>query len=245
VERRRRDLEGEAGDHQEDAHHRGRLVAEPGQPLGDHAELQRAGEPVDQAHAEQHHRGGEHADQQELERPLVAAGVALAEPGGDEAGGRDDLQRQEQHQQVAGGRHQQHADEAGQHHEVELALVGGARVDVALAHQQDEQQRAEEQPLEQQGVVVDHERAAEGAAGSLPDQGRQRHAGGHRAGQRQVVGDHLGPLHEQVDQQDQQRGAGQDQLGEDGVEVDGHRGVSSTKGACVCRSCPAALIPLP
>src|SRR5215216_6701187 len=222
VERGRRHLEGEAGDDQEHAHHGGRLVAEPGQALGDGAELERPGEAVDQAHAEQHYGRGQHPDEQELERALVAAGVALAEAGGDEAGGRDDLQRQEQHQQIAGGRHQQHADEARQDQEVELALVGGAGIDVALAHQQDQQQRAKEQALEQQGVVVDHERAAEGAAVARPEQGGQGDPGGQGAGDRQPAGDHLVPLHEQVHHQHQQGGAGQDQLGKDGVEVDGH-----------------------
>ena len=49
----------------------GSSVAPPA--LRDRRQVRRAGHPVDHAHAEEHHRAGEHPDEEELQRPLLRA----------------------------------------------------------------------------------------------------------------------------------------------------------------------------
>ena len=74
--------------------------------------LVRAGGAVQQAHAVEHHRAGEHAEQEVLHAGLVALAVALA-PGGQHVGGdRQELEGDEDADEVAGRRHHHHAEHA-------------------------------------------------------------------------------------------------------------------------------------
>ena len=70
-------------------------------------EVGRAGEAVHERDAVDEDPGGEHTEDEELQRRFVRARVQLAQAGDHERGGRDELERDEQHQQVAARRHQQ------------------------------------------------------------------------------------------------------------------------------------------
>ena len=187
----RPELEGERGDLEREAHHdeqdrreRHRLLGriELAERGGDRVEPRLSpGQPVDQAHPEEHHGRRQHADQEELQAALDAGHVPLAERRHQEPRRRDELQRDEQHQQVARRGHQQTAEERREQQEVVLALVVAGLVEVPARDREDDHGGHEEEDLEQDGEVVDDERATEGGA-FVPEE--REHGDERRRGRR-------------------------------------------------------------
>jgi hypothetical protein len=184
-------------------------------------EVRGASDPVDQGHPEEHDRGRQDAEQEELHRGLVRSRVLLAEPGDEEPGRAHELERDEQHQQITRRRHEHHAEEAREEQEVELALARpDGLVEVVHGDQDDDDRHRHEQELEQQRVPVEHEHPPERRT-PLPHQREKGHDRSHDAGRREHAVPCLEAVRqEQIDEQDEQDRARQNDLRERGVQID-------------------------
>ena len=136
-------------------------------------------------------------------------------------GRRHQLQRDEQHQQVARGRHQQAAQERGQQQEVVLALVEAALAEVAQRDRQHDHRHRQEEDLERAARSGRARTCRRRRRPLLPisvsaatrDASTPSSATGMPSHLRRAAEEH-------VDDQHQQDRAGQDQLRQDRVVVD-------------------------
>ncbi len=223
VEGHGRHLEGEAPQHQQDAHDHQRLLGEveTGGGGGDGREAHLAGDAVDQRHAEQQDGGRQHPDDEELEGRLVGAGVALAPARQQEAGGRHQLEADEDGDQVAGRRHHHRPQHRAQQQEVELALVVAVGLDVGHRQQQRDEAGEDEETLEHQREVVHDVGVVEQEAvvSGQHRQAQEGEAGRHQAGEAGDGREPLGHGHHIQDEDDGDRPS-QDELGRQCVVVD-------------------------
>ena len=124
VERHRGDLEGEADQQQADRDEDERVVAHRlrGQVGADAIEARAAAQPVGEGDAVEEERARERAEQEVLERRLGRPRIVAPDAGQHVDGDRQDLERDEDHQQIVGGRHHDHAGDREQDERVVLAL---------------------------------------------------------------------------------------------------------------------------
>ena len=225
LEGHRAHLEREPHDHEQDRRvGEGPLRAgEPAETRGHLVEPRGPREPDDHAHPVEHHGRGQDADDEELEPALVALHVALAERCHQEPGGRDELERDEQHQQVTRRGHQHAPEERREQQEVVLALVEPALTEVAQRDGQHRDGGTQEEHLEEHRERVHDVVAAERRA-LLADQRERRDQRGDHA---QEADRHRAPGappgQEGVDHEHDDHGPGQDQGREDRVVVDAAR----------------------
>ena len=150
--------------------------------------------------------------------------------------------------QVPGRRHQQAAEERGQQQEVVLTLVEAALAEVPERHREHDDRDRQEEQLEQDREVVDHEGPAEGRPRQVAEERERGDQGRHHA---QQADRHREPLvarrEEDVDHQDDHDRPRQDQLGQDRVVVDGvHRAILTTPITLrTATSVPTPLLPTP
>jgi len=185
VERRRADLEQQADHEQRDAGDDEPGVARlRGEGVGDAAQLDGAGEAVEQRRAEQEEGRGVRAQDEVLERGLLREQSTAARQAGEHVERqRHDLERHEHGEQVGRCREEQHAADAEQEQRPHLGLepaeagegllvlrarqrrcarcegVAG-RVDLALGHDHRRDEREhEDRALHEQRGTVDRDRA--------------------------------------------------------------------------------------
>ena len=155
VERRSRDLEGEADAHQDDAQQDQRVgagrVAEALRDVGDHGRPRAA---VDERHPVKHERAREPADQQVLGSRLLGAEVGAGESAHYVERDREKLQAQEDGDERCGRGEDHHPDHRGHGQDVKLRLEQAAppQVGVGQGHRQDAE--AGEEDLEEKREVV-------------------------------------------------------------------------------------------
>ena len=128
VERRGADLEQQADGEHAHADQQQRAVADVvADRLVDRRELHRAGVAVEQRDAVEEEAGGERAEQEVLERRLLAEQPAAAgQPAQQVERQREHLERHEHRQQVVGRREQHHAADREHHQRVDLGVVEAA-----------------------------------------------------------------------------------------------------------------------
>ena len=194
LERHGADLEQQADREHAHADEQQRLVGGVvADRLVDAGELHRAGEAVDQRDAVQEEAGRERAEQEVLERGLLAEqATAPGEPAEQVQRQREHLERDEHGQQVVGRGEQQHAADREHRERVDLGVVqalggglalglgarqggglagerGHAALEPALGEQQDPADGEDERDdPEDDGRTVDRERAA-GGDGAVGD----------------------------------------------------------------------------
>ena len=223
VERHRRHLEGEAEEHEHDAEGDDGLGGRQAADLRCDLDQQRAaGEAVDDGHAVEHDRRGEHTHQVVLQPRLVALEVTLAPRREHVGGDREQLEGDEDADEVAGRCHDHHAQHRRQDHLVVLALPVVALGDVVRREEHDEVGRQQEQGLEHQRIGVDDVAAAEHdpvhavvGQGGHRDQGDQQADAGDRRGRPPLL-----VTGERVDHEEEDQRRGDDDLGRESVEVD-------------------------
>jgi hypothetical protein len=222
VERHGGHLEPEPDDHEQHAREQERRALDAPERGRDTREVRRAGVAVHDRQAEQQHRDRQHTDQEELQRALVRAQVELAQRRHDEARNAHELERDEDHHEVARARHEHHADERGGDQEVVLTLVRADLGEVAVADEQHEQRDDEEERLEQQRVAVHDEHVAErGPRGPVDRQGDHEPERDERPDERERVHEPLAlAVQEQLDEQDRERRREHAQLGREREPVD-------------------------
>ena len=198
LERHGADLEQQADREHAHADEQQRLVGGVvADRLVDARELHRAGEAVDQRDAVEEEAGGEGAEQEVLERGLLAEQPAAAGQAAEQVERqREHLERHEHGQQVVGGREQHHAADREHRERVDLGVVqalgrrlalglgarqgGGlagerrhAALEPALGEQQHPADREDQhQDPEEDRRAVDDERAV-GRDGAAGDDGRR------------------------------------------------------------------------
>ena len=232
VERHGRDLEDEAGEHEDEAEHQPELPLRPRQRGGDGLEAGVAGVAVDQADAVEQDARRQRAEHEIFEaRFRRAHGIAID--------GGDDVERQRlqlepeiERQHVVGRDHQEHA-ERRQHDQhrvlelVELLLAGEAD-----RHHQRQHRAEEGEQLHQPRERIGDEGAGESLA--VADEHQHPGAGADQQRDREAGDRGVGALaREDADHQERQRADGEDQLrgGEDQA-----RGKVCRHGAGLIRS---------
>ena len=183
VERHRRDLEAEAGEHQQgDGVDREavRVRDAARQVLLDPGHRGRAGEAVEQREAVQHRAGGRGAEQHVLERRLVRHAVALQVGHHHVGRDRDHLEGEVQHHDVVRGGEQQARQHQRQHQREKLPLAEAVELArVAEAEGEHRQQaRRDQDQLERGGERIDHQHAGEEAGLDAPGLELEREAEG-------------------------------------------------------------------
>jgi hypothetical protein len=145
----------------------------------------------------------------------------LLEARDDETGNGHRLQRDEQRDEVARARHDEHAEEARQQQEVELTLdVPDDLVEVRHRHQDQDGRNEDEKELEEHRVVVENEHPAERPARSTVDQSHEREACAPHACHRDDRVRRLRAVgQEQIDDEDGNERDRDDDLGQDRVDV--------------------------
>ncbi len=238
VERGGGGLEGEADEGERDtgARQGGQpRVGQGGEGVRHLGEVQAAGGRVQEAHTEQHHGGGGHRGQEELERGLGGEAVPAPQSDQREGGQRGDFEGDDEGGEVPGGGQQGRAGGRGEQQEPVLA-AGQVVVLEGVDRQQGGQQRpAEHQELDDQGERVGHITAhvrvggeAEGAA-VVAQEGQQEQRGEREARRRDPPQQRLaGHREEEVGDEHHQgdgRGDGGRREGEpvDGLDQRGDR----------------------
>ena len=245
LERRGTDLEEQADGQHAHADQQQRAVAEVvADRLVDGGELHRAGEAVDQGDAVEEEAGREGAEQEVLERRLLAQQPpAPGQPAEQVERQREDLERDEHRQQVVGRREQHHAADGEHQERVDLGVVeaGGRGLALGLGARQrsgltgERGDPALEVPLGEEQHSPDREdqdQAPQEDGGTVDD---DRAAGGDQPA-RLTVPEHLQPVgdHDGADQGGDQAGDGQDALREVATparqeRLDQHAGAGDTE----------------
>ena len=166
---------------------RGRVgaAAARGQPLGDALVAGRARDAVDEADAVEEHGAGEGAQQDVLQAGLVAQPVALQVAHQDVEREAQQLQRDVGRQQLARGRHQDHARAGHQQEAVVLARGARAVAHVVRREERDRHHDPRREDAEVGREVVGAEEALE-VAGGVADVGDGRDQPRQRARRRRV-----------------------------------------------------------
>ena len=138
----------------------------------DDVEPRRAGDREGERDAVEEERAREGAEQEVLERRLGARRARAAQPGQDVDRQRQHLERQEDHQQVGGGRHQHHAADREQRQRVVLAgRQPLALHDVVREHHRQDADDAEDD-VDEEGEVVGADDAEADRVG-VPEEARR------------------------------------------------------------------------
>ena len=179
MEGHRRDLEGDADEeeHEPDSEadvvgHRPRLG-----DLGDHGEVDRAGEAVDERAAVEQHAGRKRSQHEILEAGLAGADVVALDGGDDVERQALQLDAEEERDEVAGRDHQHHAEsgEQQEHRVLEAQQLGAG--EIAERHDENERRAGEHQELHEAGEGIGDERAFKQAR-ALRGSGREQDRGG-------------------------------------------------------------------
>ena len=179
VERHGRQLEGEAGDDENDADDEaGRRGLRRGQHAGQLGELHRAGEAVGERDAVEQQARGERAQDEVFQPGFGGAELIAGEGAHDVDRQRLQLEPEIQRHQVGGAAHDHHADGAEQDQDRELE-PGDAFADVVVQREDGAHARAgEDEQLHEAGEAVDGEQVAVGhAVGRGEDEGGGQHEG--------------------------------------------------------------------
>ncbi len=169
VERHGRDLEGEAGEHEDEAEDQAELALAPGLSTGgDAREADLAGEAVDQRGAVE-----QHARRQRAEDEIFQAGFGRAQRVAVDRGEHVERQRLQleaeiEREHVARRDHQHHAERGKHDEDGILELVELLGLGEADRHDERDQRAAERQQLHEAREGVDDEGAAEGLAVAGP-----------------------------------------------------------------------------
>jgi hypothetical protein len=184
VERRRRDLEAEAGQSQHDADEQRQLVGVTVlQRLVDTDEIHRPRQAEDPAHAVDHRARSDATVDQILQRRFAGTAI-VAQIAGEHIGrDADELERQIRHQQIRRRGHEECAEGAGQQQAVVLAALHATHFVGPQRHPDSRQRRQREDRLEEdrERVVDDH--AAEQPTGWIRSGDGERKQRQHRARQ--------------------------------------------------------------
>ena len=186
MERRRRDLEGDAGGDEDDAEDDAEARRSAVERRRDALEGDRAGEAVDERGAVEQHPGGERPEDEVLQPGLGRAQIVAVE-GGDDVGRKAlQLEAEIERDEVVRRDHHQHADRRQHDEDAELEAVDALAAQIVLRHDDRGAGAEERQDLHELREAVDDEGAVEGR--DAP--GRQRQHGDERGGeetQRQEV----------------------------------------------------------
>ncbi len=166
VERHRRDLEGEAGQHEDEADDEAGGAA-LGQRRGDRLEARVTGEAVDQRRAVEEHAGRERAEHEIFEAGLGGAGVVAVDGGDDVGGERHQLQPEIEADQVVRRDHHQHAERGEQDEDREFEALEALDPGEALGEDDGDGRADERGDLHEARKTVDDEGAAERGAGDF------------------------------------------------------------------------------
>ena len=121
MEGNERNLEAHARDEEHEAEDAQHAVAR--KQYADFAEIERARSSVDERHAIEEQRAGEEGEQDELRAGLGTLEAALVERHERRHGHGSEFETDEEHEEVAAGKHQIHAEKGEEREEVELSLL--------------------------------------------------------------------------------------------------------------------------
>src|SRR5262245_61883242 len=157
MERKRGDLEREAGKRGQKAQQHERLIRR--ERLRDTPEVGRARGAVHEREPVRHYGGRHAADQEELQGRLHRLVLPLEEARQDVKRNRHQLEGDEEKDQITGGREHQHPEERGQDEQVILAGAAAAREGAGRdAGEEANERRDQEEPLREdsQPVLDEH-----------------------------------------------------------------------------------------
>ena len=178
--------------------------------------------PNKKRHAIKHQARRQHSDDEELQRRLVGAQVALAPSGQQEQRPGGELQGHEQDHQVPRRGQHHRTQQRRQEQQVVLPLVEAVRLDVGDREQEHQVAGHQEHSLQHQREVVHHVGPVEHRIGVAGDR-HQDHRHHGQGGSHQRQGGHVVlafPGQEEIDGQHHQECCGHHQLGGDGQPVD-------------------------
>ncbi len=184
VERRRRDLEAEADQHQADAGEQQALVGEAvgGQEVGDADQVGGAGGAVDQGDAVQEERRGEAAEHEVLQGGLARAHPAAVHAGEHVDRDGEDLEAEEQDDEVLGRGHDDAAGGRQQEEDERLGALEVLPAQVAVGEEAGDDHAHRDHRDQEEGEAVDRVGPAHHGAGArLRQVAPQQHAGEDRA----------------------------------------------------------------
>ena len=186
-------MEGHRGDLEAEAHHEKAEADEeegiaPRSGRHGHPELVEVGRArgaVDEGDPVHEEAGGERAQQEVLHGRLARLDARAEEAREHVERERHRLETQEDHDQVVGAGHDDHAHGREEHEDVELPRLLAAPAQVVHGQQEHEPGGVADDEVEEEGEIVEDDHAAEGR-----DVGAPQEHGGHEGG------DHAGQPHE-------------------------------------------------